>query len=70
MNNEVDLTAKDIIEYMLETKSSIRATAKHFDCSKTLIWSRINEYKGKDKEEIENQLKENKNSSKFKKKVL
>ena len=68
MNNEVELTAKEIIEYMLETKSSIRATAKHFGCSKTLIWSRINEYKGDNKEKIENQLKENKNNSKFKKK--
>ena len=68
MNNEVDITAKKIIEYMLETKSSIRATAKHFGCSKTLIWSRINEYKGENKQDIQEQLEINKNSSKFKKK--
>lgn len=70
MNNEIDISAKEIINYMLETNSSIRATAKHFGCSKTLIWDRINSYKGEDKNKITNLLKENKNNSKFQKKVL
>lgn len=66
MNNEVELTANDIIDYMLETNSSIRATAIHFGCSKTLIWSRLKEYHGNKKEEIDKHLQLNRNNSKFK----
>lgn len=70
MNNEIEINASEIIDYMLKTNSSIRVTAKHFGCSKTLIWSRINSYDGESKNKIINLLKKNKNNSKFKKKVL
>ncbi len=53
---EIELSAIEIIEYMLETNSSLRQTAKHFNCSKSLIWSRINDYEGELKNDI-NKLK-------------
>lgn len=59
MNNIIELSAEEIIEYMLCNKASIRATANHFNCSKTLIWSRINEYNGEKKDLIKKQLNNN-----------
>jgi len=71
MNNELEITAKEIVEYMLENKSSIRATANHFGCSKTLIWSRIQDYNGKDKDKLQEQLINNKKyNSRFKEKGI
>ena len=69
MNNQIEITADTIIDYMLKNNSSLRKTAKHFGCSKSTIWNKVKEYKGNKKELIDNQLNQNKENSKFKEKV-
>ena len=62
-NRELEININDIVEYMLKTKSSIRATALHFGCSKTFIWSKLKEYNGKEKENVDALLTNNKINS-------
>lgn len=53
---EIELSAEEIVKYMVSTGSSIRKTATFFGCSKTLIWKKVTEYEGDLKDDL-NRLK-------------
>lgn len=55
---EFDISSEEVVGYMLKTKSSIRQTALHFGCSKTLIGNKVKEYNGTLDADLE-ELKEN-----------
>ena len=57
---EIEISADEIVNYMISTKSSIRQTATHFGCSKTLIWNKIKDYEGNKKNELDNLKTSNK----------
>ena len=57
--NVIEISAEEIIDYMTENNVGIRATATHFGCSVGTVWNRINEYEGKKKDLINDQLSKN-----------
>lgn len=63
MSNYINLTADEIIDYMLENNCGIRQTALHFGCSVGLIWNRINGYSGEKKDSLSKQFYDNINRS-------
>ena len=68
---EYDITSEQVVDYILSTNSTIRQTATHFGCSKTLIWARIKRYNGDDKDKIDelftkNMINSKKNLKNFK----
>lgn len=58
-NNIIEISAEQIIDYMLENNVGIRDTAKHFGCSVGTVWNRISQYEGKDKDLIKKQMSKN-----------
>lgn len=61
--NEIELSSEEIIDYMLKTKSTIRQTANHFGCSKSVIWSRLKRYDGSLRQKVDEMLNSNKKST-------
>ena len=59
MSNYIELTADEIIDYILENKCSIRQASAHFGISVGSIWNRINEYSGGKKGLIKTQFNTN-----------
>ena len=58
-NSIIEISAEQIIDYMLENNVGIRDTAKHFGCSVGTIWNRINKYDGPKNELIKQQFSKN-----------
>lgn len=62
---EFELSANEVVNYIINNKKSIRETAIHFGCSKDVIFNRIKKYNGSKKEELEEVLQENLKKSRF-----
>ena len=62
---ELEITSNEVVNYIINNKTSIRETARHFGCSKDVIFSRIKKYNGSKKEELEEVLQENLKKSRF-----
>ncbi len=60
---ELEISSEEIVDYILKTNSTIRETASHFGCSKTLIWSRLKKYTGESRSKLNELFNKNKSNS-------
>ena len=59
------ITEEEVVNYIINNKTSIRETAEHFGCKKDIIFDRIHIYNGIYKEKIQEILQENIKKSRF-----
>ena len=59
----LEISVDEIVDYILTTKKSIRRVASYYGCSKTFVWSKLKQYNGSRKNELEELLKSNKEQS-------
>lgn len=61
----INIDSEEIVNHILNTKQSIRETASFFGVSKSFIFSKVKQYDGIHKEELESILQENIQKSRF-----
>ena len=60
-----DFTDVEVVNYIINHECSIREAAKHYGCSKDVVFRKIKNYKGIKKEELEDVLNKNLQNSRF-----
>ena len=61
----INIDSEEIVNHILKTKQSVRETATHFGVSKSIVFSKVKQYDGIHKEELEKILQENIQKSRF-----
>lgn len=61
----IEIESNEIVEYIIQNRTSLRETAKHFGVGKDLIRNRIKNYNGSKKDIVEEILSENLKNSRF-----
>lgn len=61
----INIDPEEIVNHILNTKQSVRETAKKFGVSKSFVFSKIKQYDGVHKAELDSILQDNIQKSRF-----